>query len=64
MFHQAASIARAGGSMADSSIAPDSPLAIARELASRFARTAVARDQQGGTPRPNAMRCATAACWA
>ncbi|NWK79487.1 acyl-CoA dehydrogenase family protein [Aquitalea sp. LB_tupeE] len=41
----------ASPSITPSSIAPDSPLAIARELASRFARTAVARDQQGGTPK-------------
>lgn len=37
--------------MSTQSISPDSPLAIARELASRFARTAVARDQAGGTPK-------------
>ncbi len=40
-----------------------SPLQTARQLAAEFALTAVERDERGGTPRLNAMRCATAACW-
>jgi hypothetical protein len=37
-------------------------LAIARELAGQFAQTAVERDERGGTPKPSAMPCVTAAC--
>jgi len=40
-----------------------SPLQTARQLAAEFALSAVERDERGGTPRPSAMPCATAACW-